>query len=229
MATSLNRFISTALVASLLIAACGGSDEGAKDVATTVAETSTSTAAAEETTTTTVEETTTTGAETATTTAAAPLTGPADGVLFIGADELYSLLLAPNWTDGSDLFPEGIQGWFTGVETAAFSENVNIVTSEVLGSTPLDLALEASIAQLEQQFEGFILIDSAVLPGTNHPELGSLEYTAVQAGTEIRFLQTFGLWDGKLVVFTLSTDAAGGAEAVEVVRPYAMTIAPAVG
>ena len=137
--------------------------------------------------------------------------------------------MAPNWTDGSEVFPDGIQGWFTGVETAAFSENVNIVTSDVSGSTPLDPVLEASIGQLEQQFEGFSLIDSTVLAGTNHPELGSLEYTAVQAGTEIRFFQTFGLWDDKLVVFTLSTDAAGGAAAVDSIRPYALTIAPAAG
>ena len=227
-----NRFICAVLVGSFVIAACSSSDEvgdNAKDVATTAVETTTGAAPAEESTTSPVEEPPTTAAETSTTAAALTMTGPAEGVLFADPGGAYALLLAPNWTDGSGVFPDGIQGWFTGVESAAFAENVNIVTSDVPGATPLPLALEASIEQLEQQFEGFTLIESFVLSGTNHPELGALEYTAVQSGMQIRFLQTFGLWDGKLVVFTLSTDAAGGAEAVDMIRPYALTIAPAAG
>lgn len=230
------RFVSVALAGSLLFAACSGSD-GDDDSAKDIGDTDTTAAAAEDTTTTTAAETTTTVEETTTTveetttTVAEPATlqGPADGVLFTDLDGQYSLLIGPGWIDGSDTFPNGIQGWFTGNQTAAFGENVNIVTNGVPSSTPLDLAITASIDQLEATFEGFTLIDSGVIPGLNHPELGYLEYTAIQAGTSIRFVQTFGLWDDTLVVFTGSTDAEGGEAAVDVLLEYAVTIAPPLG
>lgn len=230
------RFAPLALVAGLLLAACGGGDDdSSKDVApseSSAAEAadSTTTTAAEETTTT-LAETTTTAAEETTTTAAevTSLAGPADGVLFTDAGGLYSMLIAPSWTDGSEFFPDGIQGWFTGNETADFAENVNIVTSSVPSTTPIDLAISASIDQLDALFEGFTLIDSGVIPGLNHPELGFLEYTAIQDGVTVRFVQTFGLWDDNLVVFTGSTDGAGGDAATAALLDYGVTIAPPLG
>jgi len=225
--------------ASLLLAACGSGSDGdnsSKDIGATDTSEATDASVAEESTSTVAEETTTTEAPTttvaeSTTTVAevATIDGPADGVLFTEASGLYSMLIGPGWTDGGSAFPDGIQGWFTGNETPSFAENVNIVTNTVPSSTPLDLAITASIEQLGQTFTGFALIDSGVVPGTNHPELGFLEYTAEQQGSTIRFVQTFGLWDDTLVVFTGSTDAEGGEAAVDALLPYALTIAPPVG
>ncbi len=216
---------------SMFLAACGGSDadDASKDVGDTTEESSTSTDEAETTTTTAAETTTTTAAETTTTVVeAAPFSGPADGVLFTDGGGLYSMLTGPGWVDASDVFPDGVQGWFTGNETAAFAENINIVTNSIPSGTPLDLAIEASIEQLGATFDNFTLIESGVVPGTNHPELGFLEYTADQAGVTIRFMQTFGLWDGTLVVFTAPTDAENGEAAIDALVPYGLTIAPPV-
>lgn len=243
MISSSSRLGPIVLAGSLLFAACGGGDD-TDDAASDVEATSTTVApddtAAEDTTTTTAAETTTT--EEVTTTAApedteapeetappATLTGPADGVLFTDADGRYSLLIAPGWVDGSGAFPDGIQGWFTGNETADFAENVNIVTNSVPSSTPVDLVVSASVETLEATFTDFVLLDSGVLPGTNHPELGYLEYTAVQNGVTVRFLQTFGLWNDTLVVFTGSTSADGGEAALDALLDYALTLAPPAG
>lgn len=233
---SSRRFSAALFSGVLLLAACGGSDaddDASKDVGDTTAEESTTTegdTASTAETTTTEAETTTTAAETTTTAAETPtLSGPADSVLFTDADALYSMFIAPGWTDGSNVFPDGIQGWFTGNETAAFAENINIVTNSVPSGTPLDLAIDASIEQLGATFENFVLIDSGVVAGTNHPELGFLEYTADQQGASIRFMQTFGLWNDTLVVFTASTDSEGGEAAIDALLPYALTIAPPSG
>ncbi len=222
---------------SMFLAACGGSDadaDASKDVGDTTEESSASTDDAETTTTagetTTTEAETATTAETTTTVAEAPtFSGPADGVIYTDGSSLYSLLTGPGWVDASDVFPDGVQGWFTGNETAAFSENINIVTNSVPSGTPLDLAIDASVEQLGATFDNFTLIESGVVPGTNHPELGFLEYTADQAGVTIRFMQTFGLWNDTLVVFTASTDAEGGEAAIDALLPYGLTIAPPVG
>jgi hypothetical protein len=241
------------LVGAVLVSACGGGDaddasneatdatatDASAPEATTATTVQSTTTAAETTTTTeetttTVETTTTTVEATTTTVVATPATpatlaGPADGVLFTDTGLQYSLLIAPGWSDGSEFFPDGVQGWYTGNETDAFSENVNIVTNAVPSGTPLDLAVTASIETLEGTFTGFALIESGVVPGTNHPELGLLEYTAEQGGITIRFLQTFGLWNDRLVVFTGSTDAEGGEEALDALLDYALTIAPPAG
>ncbi len=236
MRISSRRLTAVLATGALLLAACGGGsdDDASKDlgdtadeqVETTQAEATTTV----EETTTTEAETTTTVAETTTTVAEAPtLTGPADGVVFTDASQTYSMLISPAWQDASDVFPDGVQGWFTGNETDAFAENINIVTNDVPTGTPLDLAIDASVDQLSATFDNFSLIDSGVIPGTNHPELGFLEYTADQAGVTIRFAQTFGLWDGTLVVFTASTDAEGGEASIDAVLPYGLTIAPPLG
>lgn len=226
------RFVPVAMATALLVAACGSEApaEGAKGViaddATTTTAAPATTAAPVEETTTTAEATTTTVAET-TTTAAPVISGPADGVLYTNTDGLYVLQVSPAWTEASDQFPNGIDGWFTGEESPDFAENVNIVTQTIPTATPLQDILDGSITQLESQFEAFVLIRSEVVPGSNHPELGLIEYTAVQAGLDIQFVQVFGIWNDTLVVVTGSTDGRLGSEGADRIRPYALSVAPA--
>lgn len=232
MARTPEKFASVALAAGLLLASCG-SDGDTVDAAkgTVAGEAATSTTAAAAETTTTVEETTTTVAETTTTveettTTVAVAAGPADGVMFTNPDGDYSMLISPDWTDASAEFPAGVSGWFTGPVTAEFAENVNILTDSIPNATPLNAILDASETQIRAQFDSFNLINSEVLTRPGQTDLGVLEYTAQQEGVDIRFLQVFGVWNDTLVVFTGSTSAATGEEAVERLRPYALTLAP---
>lgn len=120
----------------------------------------------------------------------------------------------------------GVAGWFTGQDTEQFAENVNIVTDSIASSTAMGDLLDVSQAQIAGQFPSFNLISSEVVTRTGQPDLGVLEYTAVQQTTEIRFVQVFGVWNGALVVVTGSTDARLGSEGVERLRPYVLTLAP---
>lgn len=235
MQVSLNRFVVVAACAALLISACG-SDGAVQAAKGTIANDVASTEAAAATTVTTespaeteppptAAPTTTTEAPT-TTVAAPAVAGPADGVPFVGVDGFYTLLIGPTWADGAADFPAGTQGWFTGQETVDFAENVNVLTEPVPSFTPLSAILDASVGQIEAQFEGFTLIRSEVVAGATHPELGLLEYSAVQDGIEIRFVQVFGVWNDNLVVFTGSTDGRSGEEGADRLRPYALTLAP---
>lgn len=221
-----------AIAACLLLAACGS--DAAVDAAkgtvvngntTTVAPATTAVEATS--TTPTVEETTTTVEETTTTAAAPVVAGPADGVVFTDPEGAYTMQISPSWIDASDEFPGDIEGWFTGEESADFAENVNVLTDSIPSSTPLAAILEASIGELEGQFPSFALIRSELVAGTSHPELGLLEYSAVQQGLDLRFIQVFGVWNDTLVVFTGSTDGRLGEEGANRLRPYALTLAPA--
>lgn len=233
MARTPEKFASVALAAGLLLASCGSDGDtvdAAKGTVVGDAATSTETVAAPETTVA-VEETTTTVAETTTTveettTTAAVVAGPADGVAFTNPAGEYSMLISPDWTDASAEFPPGVSGWFTGPVTAEFAENINILTDAIPNATPLTAILDASATQIEAQFESFNLINSEVQSRPGQTDVGVLEYTAEQEGVEIRFLQVFGVWNDTLVVFTASTSAATGEEAVERLRPYALTLAP---
>ena len=222
------------MVGALVLAACGSDAtiDAAKDTVpessetteapTTVAPATTPTTAEEPTTTTAAETTTTTEAPTTT---AAVVEGPAGSVAFVGVDGDYTVQIGSDWADATAELG-GTTGWFTGETSADFAENVNILTDAIPSSTPLDVILTASAGEIESQFEGFNLLVSEVITRPGQPDLGLLEYSALQGTVEVRFVQVFGIWNDTLVVFTGSTDGRDGNEGADRLRPYALTLAP---
>jgi len=233
MVLSMSRFASITMAGALALAACGSEAtiDAAKDTVPESSETteSSSTVAPATTPTTAEEPTTTTAAETTTTeastTTAAVVEGPAGSVAFIGVDGDYTVRIGSDWVDATTELG-GVTGWFTGETSADFAENVNILTSTMPSSTPLDVILTASTGEIESQFEGFDLLASDVITRPGQPDLGLLEYSALQGTVEVRFVQVFGIWDDTLVVFTGSTDGRDGNEGADRLRPYALTLAP---
>lgn len=239
-----------ALSGSLVLGACGGSDgDVAADANGTTVEGATageglSGGDLAESSTTTAAETTTTAppsTEAEPTTSAAPETtvepsttlglpavdGPADGVPYVDAEGVYSLLIGPDWVVDDQSLPGTFDLWFTGVETPGFAENVNVLSESLPGVVSVSEILAASESQIAAQFANFELERSEVVVGENYPELGVLEYTGTASGVDGRFLQVFGLWDGRMVIVTVSTDASLGREGIERLEPYALTVAPA--
>lgn len=191
-----------ALVVSLGLSACGGSDGG--DGTALVSTAATAAPAA-----------------TVAAAAPAPTTTPLPGETFTDPEGDYTLLISPDWAEAFQLSPtKGIEVWKVAPVVDGFGANVNVLTQPA-GGKDLQGYLDAN----EKAMGSMTVIDVRTVDAGG-TELGVFEYSGTPPGADrdLHFLSVISVADGTAVLATLTATEDAFTTLRPTVERYLLTL-----